>query len=215
MPYFAHTTASDIVIECTAAFAIADGTTYADPVQTQVVSKDSALPGSTSRIHLLSVECSHMRHPALTFQMNSIFPPGIVLLVEDVILPDDVDVDVGDVIVLPDADEPVLVNRVRLGRTGVTLWRLAGRQRPEPDTGAVRRCVPDEHLRQHERVTRRDQGRLDRIREMTDPARPVTVIHWLTVSKRKPFRDRDPADTISQVDAHAGSRQTIRSVVGS
>jgi Transmembrane secretion effector len=73
----------------------------------------------------------------------------------------------------------------------------------------------DEHLRQHERVTRRDRGRLDRIREMTDPARPVTVMHWLTVSKRKPVRDRGPADTVSQVDAHAGSRQTIRSVVGS
>src|SRR5438094_727164 len=45
MPYFAHSTASDIVIECTAAFAIADGTTYADPVHTQVVSMDSTLPG--------------------------------------------------------------------------------------------------------------------------------------------------------------------------
>jgi hypothetical protein len=29
------------------------------------------------------------------------------------------DVDVGDVIVLPDADEPVLVNRVRLGQGGL------------------------------------------------------------------------------------------------
>jgi hypothetical protein len=28
----------------------------------------------------------------------------------------DVEVDVGDVIVLPDADDPVLVSRVRLGR---------------------------------------------------------------------------------------------------
>jgi MFS family permease len=35
----------------------------------------------------------------------------------------------------------------------------------------------DEHLRQHERVTRRDQGRLDRIRELTDPARRVTITH--------------------------------------
>jgi len=31
----------------------------------------------------------------------------------------DVDVDVGDVIVLPDADEPVLVSRVRLGQGGL------------------------------------------------------------------------------------------------
>ena len=36
---------------------------------------------------------------------------------EDVILAGDVDV--GDVIVLPDADEPVLVNRVRLGQGGL------------------------------------------------------------------------------------------------
>jgi hypothetical protein len=37
--------------------------------------------------------------------------------VEDVILAGDVDV--GDVIVLPDADEPVLVSRVRLGQGGL------------------------------------------------------------------------------------------------
>jgi hypothetical protein len=37
--------------------------------------------------------------------------------VEDVILAGDVDV--GDVIVLPDADDPVLVNKVRLGQGGL------------------------------------------------------------------------------------------------
>jgi len=37
--------------------------------------------------------------------------------VEDVILAGDVDV--GDVIILPDADDPVLVNRVRLGQGGL------------------------------------------------------------------------------------------------
>jgi hypothetical protein len=37
--------------------------------------------------------------------------------VEDVILAGDVDV--GDVIVLPDADDPVLVHRVRLGQGGL------------------------------------------------------------------------------------------------
>ena len=42
---------------------------------------------------------------------------GIVLFVEDVIPAEDVDV--GDVIVLPDADDPVLVNRVRLGQGGL------------------------------------------------------------------------------------------------
>jgi hypothetical protein len=37
--------------------------------------------------------------------------------VEDVVLAGDVDV--GDMIVLPDADEPVLVSRVRLGQGGL------------------------------------------------------------------------------------------------
>jgi hypothetical protein len=36
-----------------------------------------------------------------------------------------------------------------------------------------------EHLRQHERVTKRDQERFDRIRAMTDPDRPATVTHWI------------------------------------
>ena len=49
--------------------------------------------------------------------MKSIFLAGIVLIVEDVVLAGDVDV--GDVIVLPDADEPVLVSRVRLGQGGL------------------------------------------------------------------------------------------------
>ena len=40
----------------------------------------------------------------------------------------------------------------------------------------------DERLRQHERVTQRDQDRLDAIRALTDPAHPVTVTHWLTPS---------------------------------
>ena len=42
---------------------------------------------------------------------------GIVPFVEDVILAGDVDV--GDVIVLPDADDPVLVSRVRFGQGGL------------------------------------------------------------------------------------------------
>src|SRR6266478_3045243 len=66
MPYFAHSTASDIVIECTAAFAIADGTTYADPVHTQVVSVDSTLPGSPSRIHRLPAASVVWNDPFIT-----------------------------------------------------------------------------------------------------------------------------------------------------
>jgi Transmembrane secretion effector len=58
---------------------------------------------------------------------------------------------------------------------------------PRPDRGLATASDPsrileqfvvaswDEHLRQHERVTKRDQGRLDRIREPTDPAHPVAV----------------------------------------
>jgi hypothetical protein len=49
--------------------------------------------------------------------MTLIFVAGNVLLVEDVIPAGDVDV--GDVIVFPDADDPVLVNRVRLGQGGL------------------------------------------------------------------------------------------------
>jgi hypothetical protein len=37
-----------------------------------------------------------------------------------------------------------------------------------------------EHLRQHERITRRDADRLSRVRAMTDPDRPVVVTHWFT-----------------------------------
>ena len=66
MPYFAHSTASDIVIECTAAFAIADGTAYADPVHTQVVSVDSTLPGSPSRIHRLAAATVVWNDPFMT-----------------------------------------------------------------------------------------------------------------------------------------------------
>ena len=37
----------------------------------------------------------------------------------------------------------------------------------------------DEHLRQHERVSRRDEHRLTEIADMTDPRRPPTITHWL------------------------------------
>ena len=51
---------------------------------------------------------------------------------EDVVLAGDVDV--GDVIVLPDADEPVLVSRVRLGQGGLifTVASATG-ESPEQD----------------------------------------------------------------------------------
>jgi hypothetical protein len=56
-------------------------------------------------------------HITLTSGMKLILMTDIVGFVDDVIPAGDVDV--GDVIVLPDADDPVLVNRVRLGQGGL------------------------------------------------------------------------------------------------
>lgn len=42
----------------------------------------------------------------------------------------------------------------------------------------------DEHLRQHERVSVRDQQRLKEIAEMTEPGGPPTVTHWLAPERR-------------------------------
>ena len=49
---------------------------------------------------------------------------------EDVVLAGDVDV--GDVIVLPDADEPVLVSRVRLGQGGL-IFTVASASEDSPE----------------------------------------------------------------------------------
>ena len=74
--------------------------------------------------------------------MKLIFPVDIVLYVEDLIPVGDVDV--GDVIVLPDAEDPVLVNRVRFGQGGLIFTvTSANRDSPEQDrpvrlTAAVR-----------------------------------------------------------------------------
>jgi MFS family permease len=66
-------------------------------------------------------------------------------------------------------------------RTGAVNWRV-WQDSADPDRVLEQFVVAswDEHLRQHERVTDRDQERLDRIRAMTDPAHPTTVTHWLT-----------------------------------
>jgi MFS family permease len=71
-------------------------------------------------------------------------------------------------------------------RTGATMWRA---WRDAGDTSRILEQFVvaswEEHLRQHERVTKRDQDRLNLVREMTDPARPVTVTHWLALSPGK------------------------------
>jgi MFS family permease len=66
-------------------------------------------------------------------------------------------------------------------RTGAIDWRVW------QDAAVPNRIVEQfvvaswsEHLRQHERVTLRDQQRLDSVRALTDPGRPTTVTHWLT-----------------------------------
>ena len=66
-------------------------------------------------------------------------------------------------------------------RTGASAWRL-WRDSAEPSRVLEQFVVVswDEHLRQHERATVRDQARLDHARSLTDPARPTTVTHWLT-----------------------------------
>jgi predicted MFS family arabinose efflux permease len=78
-------------------------------------------------------------------------------------------------------------------RTGATSWRV---WRDAADPGRVLEQFVvgswDEHLRQHERVSRRDQQRLDEVRTMTDPSRPTTVTHWLA-----PQLNRNPPPTPS------------------
>ena len=72
-------------------------------------------------------------------------------------------------------------------RTGATAWRT---WQDASDPGRILEQFVvaswDEHLRQHERVTRRDQDHIDRVRELADPARPVTVTHWLAASPQPP-----------------------------
>jgi predicted MFS family arabinose efflux permease len=76
-------------------------------------------------------------------------------------------------------------------RTGAVSWHV---WRDAADPGRVLEQFVvgswDEHLRQHERVSRRDQQRLDEVRAMTDPSRPTTVTHWLA-----PQLNRNPSPT--------------------
>jgi MFS family permease len=66
-------------------------------------------------------------------------------------------------------------------RTGAISWR-AWQDAADPDRIVEQFIVAswDEHLRQHERVTRRDAGRLARLRALTDPVHPAVVTHWVT-----------------------------------
>ena len=66
-------------------------------------------------------------------------------------------------------------------RTGASAWKV-WRDAEQPDRFVEQFVVASwpEHLRQHERVTRRDQARFERVRALTDPDRPTAVTHWAT-----------------------------------
>jgi MFS family permease len=72
-------------------------------------------------------------------------------------------------------------------RTGAVSWRV-WRDAANPGRVLEQFVVGswEEHLRQHERVSIRDQQRLDEIKAMTDPSQPTTATHWLA-----PQVDRD------------------------
>jgi MFS family permease len=66
-------------------------------------------------------------------------------------------------------------------RTGATSWRM-WRDSAQPGRFLEQFVVAswEQHLRQHERVSARDQQRIDDLRAMTQPDRPPVVSHWLT-----------------------------------
>jgi hypothetical protein len=68
--------------------------------------------------------------------------------VEDVVLAGDVDV--GDVIVLPDADEPVLVSRVRLGQGGL-IFTVASATGDSPEQDRPVKLTTEVRLRSRAR----------------------------------------------------------------
>ena len=81
--------------------------------------------------------------------------------------------------------ERAVIERLHAGRyarrrTGAVSWRVwvdAADPRHVLEQFVVGSW--EEHLRQHERVSRRDEQRLKEIDEMTDPSEPPTVTHWL------------------------------------
>ena len=78
-------------------------------------------------------------------------------------------------------------------RTGATSWR-AWQDAADPDRILEQFVVASwtGHLRQHERVTLRDQARLDRLAAMTDPDHPPVVTHWLTPPRGRPAGHEPP-----------------------
>src|SRR6202022_606798 len=71
IPYLPHSTASDIVIACTAAFAMADGTTKAAPVHTHVVRFDNTAPGRPAAIQRLPTATVVLKDPVITVDVTA------------------------------------------------------------------------------------------------------------------------------------------------
>ncbi|MGO8905617.1 MAG: MFS transporter [Solirubrobacteraceae bacterium] len=97
-----------------------------------------------------------------------------------------------------DLVDALYTGRYARRRTGAVSWRV---WRDAADPGRVLEQFVvgswDEHLRQHERVSRRDQQRLEEIRAMTDPSQPTTVTHWLA-----PQHDGNPPSSPSPDASH-------------
>jgi MFS family permease len=94
--------------------------------------------------------------------------------------------------------ERQVVEKLRAGRyarrrTGAVSWRVWV---DAADPGRVLEQFVvaswDEHLRQHERVSVRDQQRLKEIDDLTDPSAPPTITHWLAP---EPNDTQTPAST--------------------
>jgi hypothetical protein len=85
--------------------------------------------------------------------------------------------------------EALYAARFARRRTGAISWRV-WREAADPGHVVEQFVVAswDEHLRQHQRVSRRDRERFDALNAMTDPARPVTVTHWLAAEPERPRR---------------------------
>jgi MFS family permease len=86
-------------------------------------------------------------------------------------------------------------------RTGAVAWR-AWQDAAQPDRIVEQFVVASwtDHLRQHERVSARDQGRLDRLRALSRPDRPPVVTHWVTppMTEPRPSDQRVRADEDGQ-----------------
>jgi predicted MFS family arabinose efflux permease len=83
-------------------------------------------------------------------------------------------------------------------RTGVSAWRV-WQDAADPSRIIEQFVVAswEEHLRQHDRVTGRDQERLNQIRALTDPSHPTTVTHWVTPQRGRPAGSSGPPGGIT------------------